>query len=569
MKSICSILEEAATEAPSKPLFVFPETRWHGEEILTYGDLAARCGAAAGVLSQHARPGDRALLLFPTGPAFWEAFMGCLAAGVIAVPVGIPSFNRGYDSLQLVCRDCDPSVLLTDEDSAELLNRRREKHPYLGHLPVISPNHWRRERGEFACEPLESDAVAFLQYTSGSTSHPKGVQVSHSNLLANLEMIQGRMEIEKHEGCGVTWLPHYHDMGLVGGYLVTLYSTNTIFCLPPEEIALSPERWLRLISENRARVSGAPDFAYRACAESISDEQMQGVDLSSWRVAAIGAERIRPESMQLFADRFSPYGFRDNAFFPCYGLGEATLMATGGPATAVPVVRRVSAAALKENRIASPASDADCTELAGSGGTFAGSRIVILHPESAEPLADDQIGEVLLCGPSVTRGYFNKSELNDQLFRDLLIDGQPKRFLQTGDLGFLSGGELFITGRAKEMMIVRGRNLYPEDIEEQTYQAHEALATGRAVAFSVTMAGQESLVIAAELKRSAMKLEAPEAVISAIRYRVNEESGVNPAEILLLRPGSIPRTSSGKPQRLSVRSRYLDGTIKCLFREHG
>lgn len=567
MKSCCSILAEAASEVPDKPLFVFPETRWRSEETLTYGELASRAGAAARTLSHDAHFGDRALLLFATGPAVWEALWGCLAAGVIAVPLKTPNLNRRSEQLEQVCRDCTPSVVMTDEETANLLTRRAEVHPYFSRLSVITPDQWRIERRELAPKRLTGDVTAYLQYTSGSTSRPKGVQISHGNLLANAELIRRGMEIRIFDDRGVTWLPHYHDMGLVGGYLETLFTKNTSWCLPPEEFALRPEHWLQLISKHSASICGGPDFAYRFCADRVKEKHLEGVDLSCWRVAYIGAERIRPETLQGFTERFSPYGFRDSAFFPCYGLAEATLMATGGPAEASPVVRRVSSSALLENRIAPPGSEADATTLAGSGKAFEESPIVILDPTTGRPVGDDHIGEVFVSGPAVTRGYFNRSELNNELFRDMIIDGRPERFLQTGDLGFLSEGELFITGRTKEMMIVRGRNLYPDDIERLTCEAHKALEPGGAVAFSVELAGQESLVIATEVRRSAVNMDVFEPVLAAIRHRIVEAFGVTPSEILLLRPATIPRTSSGKLRRLDVRRSYVDGSIRGLVRE--
>ncbi len=568
MNSICSILEEAATEVPDKPLFVFPENRWRSEEILTYGQLASRSGAAAQAISEHANPGQRALVLFPTGAAFWESFMGCLAGGVIAVPLNIPNLNRGQDQWQELCNDCTPSVLITDEKTAEVLRRRADQHPNLSRLPVITPEHWRGQQCASTLEWPERDGIAFLQYTSGSTASPKGVQVSHSNLLANLEMIRDRMGIRMvDEGTGVTWLPHYHDMGLVGSYLETLFTKNTTLCLQPEEFVLRPGRWLQLISEYRTPIGGGPDFAYRLCVEKIKSDELDLIDLSSWRVAYIGAERIRSETLSRFTEKFGRCGFRNSAFFPCYGLGEATLMATGGPKEATPVVRQVSSAALMANRIEPSAVAADSTSLVGSGNTVEGSKVLIVEPETSLPLEDEQIGEVCLSGPSVTCGYFNRASLNEQLFCELMVDGISEKFLRTGDLGFLSGGELFITGRIKEIIIVRGRNLYPEDIEQRICDAHQALSSDGVVAFSVDLDGQESLVIAAELQRSAVRMESPETVVNAVRQSVIETFGVNPTEILLLRPASIPRTSSGKPKRLAFRDSFIDGTLEYLVRE--
>jgi len=244
MNSLCAILEEAAAEVPDKPLFVFPESRWRSAESLTYSELASRSGAAAGAIAEQAKPGERALLLFPTGAAFWEAFMGCLAARVATVPLNIPNLNRSNEHLQEVCKDCTPSVLITNQKTADVLSSQADKHPNLSQLPVITPERWRNEPCEFAHASPDGADMALLQYTSGSTARPKGVQVSHGNLLANLAMIRDRMGIRMLEDTGVTWLPHYHDMGLIGSYLAALFTKNTSWCLQPEEFVLQPERWL-------------------------------------------------------------------------------------------------------------------------------------------------------------------------------------------------------------------------------------------------------------------------------------------------------------------------------------
>jgi acyl-CoA synthetase (AMP-forming)/AMP-acid ligase II len=567
IRSFCSILDAAASRLPRKPLFVFPENRWRGEETVTYGNLALRSAAAGRIIAECAAPGGRALLLLPAGGAFWEAFMGCLARRVIAVPLNIPNLNRSSDLLQQVCRDCVPSVLVTDERTAELLHRRADIHPLLSQLPVMTPDCWRGEGDAFDYLFPEGDGVAFLQYTSGSTANPKGVRVSHENLLANLAMIRDRMEIRASEDSGVTWLPHYHDMGLVGSYLTTLFTENTTVCLTPEDFVLRPARWLELISDSRASICGGPDFAFRLCVERVNDDQAANLDLSSWRVAYIGSESIRSETLAGFTEKFSPRGFRRTAFFPCYGLGEATLMVTGGPPEREPVIRRVSVAGLMAKRIQAAESNDDGTNLVGCGRTSEAARVVILDADSGLPLAEDMIGEVFVSGPAVTRGYYNRDDLNAALFRELSIDGNRDTFLQTGDLGFLSSGELFITGRTKEIIIVRGRNLSPEDIEHRIGDAHDALLPGGAVAFSADRNGEESLIVAAELKRSALKLDDFEEVVVAVRNRIVESFGINPAEILLLRPASIPRTSSGKPKRLVLRDCYLKGTMSGLVDE--
>ncbi|MEZ6059381.1 MAG: fatty acyl-AMP ligase [Planctomycetaceae bacterium] len=568
MPSFSTILEEAAAQSPDKRLFVFPETRSRPAETLTYGDLASHARAAAYVLALHARRGDRAVLMFPTGSAFWEAFFGCLAHGVIAVPVNIPNLNRSSEMLRQVCRDCSPAVLMTDSRTADLLQRRADRHPWFDGLRVITPDDWRGNPGCAAIEASRGSETAFLQYTSGSTARPKGVQVSHDNLLANAEMIRRAMGIRTGGDIGVTWLPHYHDMGLVGSYLETLFTRNTTWCLQPEDFVLNPAMWLRLISEHQAGICGGPDFAYRLCFEKCGADEIGNIDLSSWRVAYIGAERIREQTLHRFSEKFAAAGFRKSAFFPCYGLGEATLLATGGPAESDPVIRSVSVSALGDNLVLPPKSDADTIRLVGSGSTIDGCRVMILDSVSLCPLDDEHVGEIFLSGASVTDGCFHDSAASEAVLRALTPGGTSQRYLRTGDLGFVSAGQLFVTGRTREIIIVRGRNLYPDDIEQHISQAHDTVEPGGIAAFGVDVDGQESLVIAAELRRTAVNLSSPESVMSKLRHLVTEGFGISPADILLLRPASIPRTSSGKLKRVELRNLYSAGTLESLFRQN-
>ncbi len=565
MTTLCTEFYETASELPDRSLFEFPAARWKAEESLTYGALALHSAAVAAVLSDFATRGDRALLLFPTGSAFWEAFMGCLTAGVIAVPLHVPNLNRESEQLAGVCQDCNPAVLLADENVAEMLEKRKDQHTYLRNTTVITPQQWRSQSGRPNCVVSPND-IAFLQYTSGSTSRPKGVQVSHANLLANLRLIRSRMQIDSAKDRAVTWLPHYHDMGLVGSYLGAMFSKLTSWCIPPEEFVLKPLRFLQLISEHSASICGGPDFSYRHCVEKISDDDLLGLDLSSWRVAFVGAEKIRANTLDRFAEKFSMCGFRRKAFFPCYGLGEATLMATGGPVDAEPAFKPVSTTGLLQQQIACPKSPADRTRLVGSGQTFQGSSVKIIGPDG-KPLPDDHIGEICLAGPSVTRGYFGRTDHNDELFINLKIDGHAQRYLRTGDLGFLTAGELFITGRNSELIIVRGKNLHPEDIEECACAANPMIAPGGALVFSIDNDGQEELIVAAEIRRAFIRDAPFEMIVSEIRQAVNLSFGVNPAEILLLRPATLPKTTSGKLRRLPFRQLYLDGEIKVLHRE--
>ncbi|MEZ6079311.1 MAG: AMP-binding protein [Pirellulaceae bacterium] len=352
MNSFCAILEEAAAEVPDKPLFVFPESRWRSAESLTYRELASHQEQRPGQSQSTPIPASGlSSFALPNGSRFLGSFlMGMSRSRVAAVPLNIPNLNRSNEHLQEVCKDCTPSVLITNQKTADVLSSQADKHPNLSQLPVITPEPWRNEPCEFAHASPDGADMALLQYTSGSTARPKGVQVSHGNLLANLAMIRDRMGIRMLEDTGVTLSSHYHDMGLIGSYLATLFTKNTSWCLQPEEFVLQPERWLQLISELRASVCGCPDFSYR-CVEKIQEDQLLGIDLSSWRVAFIGSERIRPETIQRFTGKFSTVFARSRIFPLLRTQRSHALLVTSKIQAEDRPSCNISSSALMENRI--------------------------------------------------------------------------------------------------------------------------------------------------------------------------------------------------------------------------
>jgi amino acid adenylation domain-containing protein len=410
--------------------------------------------------------------------------------------------------------------------------------------------------------PIDGDTVAFLQYTSGSTAAPKGVMLTHANLLHNSALIHQCFG-HSPQSQGVIWLPPYHDMGLIGGIIQPLYGGFPVTLLSPIDFLKRPLRWLQAISRYGATTSGGPNFAYDLCVRKVGPQERATLELSSWDLAFNGAEPVRVETMARFVEAFAGCGFRREAFYPCYGLAEGTLIASGGHKAAPPVVESVDGLALGQNRIASvAAAHADAQALVGCGHSLEGQQIVIADPETLHRCPPDRIGEVWVGGPSVARGYWGQPEETEETFQAHLVDGEGP-FLRTGDLGFLREGELFITGRIKDLIIIRGRNHYPQDIEQTVEASHPVLRPGCGAAFSVQVAGEERLVVAQEVRRESADLDT-EGIIHTIRQAVAERHELQVHSVVLLRPRCIPKTSSGKIQRHACRAGFVAGTLEVV-----
>lgn len=534
------------------------------EAHLTYGELDLRARAIAAMLQNLGATGKRALLLFPAGLDYITTFFACLYAGVVAIPAYPPRPTRQdriLTKLQAIVANAKPQFALT---TSLLLS---EVDVLFKHAPEFRSMCW------LATETISSDLaeqwqrpgvegkhLAFLQYTSGSTSDPKGVMLSHSNLLYNAALIQQGME-HTTDSRGVMWLPPYHDMGLLGGVLQPLYAGRLMTLMSPVAFAQRPIRWLQAISRTRATNSGGPNFAYELCARKITPEQRAGLDLSSWSLAFVGAEPLRLASLERFAAAFKPCGFRWEAFYPCYGLAEATLIVSGGLKAASPVVHTVTRAGLKQNRIETATEGEDSETLVGCGQTLGDQRVIVVDPSTMTRCHSDQVGEIWVSGPSIASGYWNQPEETQATFEAYLADTQEGPFLRTGDLGYLHNGELFVTGRLKDLIIIRGHNSYPQDIEQTVECSHPLLRSGCSTAFSVVIAGEERLIIAQEVER-AFRSSDTSTIVSAIRQAVWKEFALQVHAVALLKPGSLPKTSSGKIQRRLCRTQYLAGSLE-------
>ena len=529
---------------------------------LTYGELDCRARSIAVALQSCGAGGERALLLYPPGLEYIAAFFGCLYAGVVAVPAYPPQFNRPMPRLQAIVADAQATVALTTTQSLSNASRQFAHVPDLKTLRWLATDNLTGDLEDNWQEPaVTNDTLAFLQYTSGSTAAPKGVMVSHGNLLHNQQLIQKAFE-HTEQSTVVGWLPLFHDMGLIGNMLQPLYVGIGCILMSPIAFLQRPLRWLQAISRYKATTSGGPNFAYDLCVRKITPEQRAILDLSSWEVAFNGAEPLRAETLDRFAAAFEPCGFRRKAFYPCYGMAETTLIVSGGITAAAPVLQTVEGAALEQNRVVPACGENDGTQtLVGCGQPLQDMQIVIAHPETFTRCLPDEVGEIWVAGSSVTQGYWNRTEETERIFNAYLSDTGEGPFLRTGDLGFLKEGELFITGRLKDLIIIRGRNHYPQDIEWTVERSQLVLQPTCNAAFSLNVAGEERLGVAAEVKRSCLRNLDVEEVIAAIRQAVAENHELQVYAVLLLKTGSIPKTSSGKIQRHACRTGFLNGSL--------
>ena len=560
--SFVDLLQERAARQPGHVLYHFLENGEREAERLCIGVLDSRARAIGATLRQSCTRGERALLLYPPGLDFISAFFGCLYAGVAAVPTYPPGPSGGQARLSSIVRNSGARAVLT----TSALHAQKER---LGsRSPELSSALWletdRIEPGPYRTwvpAPADEDEVAFLQYTSGSTGDPKGIMVTHRNLLENEAMIQRTFE-QSERSVIVGWLPLYHDMGLIGNVLQPLYLGARCVLMSPLAFLQRPYRWLRAISEYRATTSGGPNFAYELCLRKVTREQRRNLDLSSWTVAFNGSEPVRPDTLERFAQEFGPYGFRATAFYPCYGLAEATLLVAGSKRRADAVIETVDGAALERHEVLpTPATAAGARRVVGCGQADDGQRLLIVDPETGKPCARDRVGEIWVAGPSVAAGYWGRPEA--EVFQAASAE-TGERFLRTGDLGFLRDGELFVTGRLKDLIILRGRNLYPQDLELTAERSHPAIRPGCGAVFSVDVEGEERLVVVQEVERRAQSWLDTVQVGAAIRLALAREHQVQPHDVVLARAGTVPRTSSGKVRRQACHAAYLAGELARL-----
>lgn len=555
VNSLIDILQWRSHHQSDQRAYTFLVDGEKQEAHLTYFELDQQAKNLAFHLSLSTSPGDRALLLYRQGLDFIVAFLGCLYAGVIAVPVQLPHRRQKLSHLQGIVNNSQAQIALTTTDLLADLQDHFSQDGRLQTLQWIASDDLAFEKSLSGQLPaLKSEMLAFLQYTSGSTGTPKGVMVSHGNLLHNSETIRQAFKLTE-ASVSVTWLPSFHDMGLIDGIIQPLYSGFLGVILSPIAFVQKPLRWLQAIARYGATHSGGPNMGYELCTNKIAADQLAALDLSRWHSAYSGAEPIRWQTLEKFTAKFAECGFKSQFFYPCYGMAESTLMITGGAIEASPYYCSVDPEALAKQKII--LSQDQTRTLVGCGHPWLNTQIQIVDPETLTPCPTGQVGEIWVSGGSVAQGYWKQPEQTQAVFQAFLADSGTGPFLRTGDLGFIKGEELFITGRIKDVIILWGRNLYPQDIELTVAQAHPALKADCGAAFAVEKEDGEGLVIVQEVERSALKNLPLDEIVEAIRAAIIEEYEVAVSAVVLIKPATIPKTSSGKIQRGRCREAFL------------
>jgi len=546
----------AAAIQPDKVAFRYLERGEQVTQELPYSELAARVAAVSGSLGRGNYRGRRAVLLFAQPLEFIQAFLGCLAAGVTAVPLAVPSL-KNIDALAGICRNADAACVIAGvQERLQLqaaLDARTGPMPWHALDELLAGADAQADPGS----GIAAGDIAFLQYTSGSTGAPKGVMVTHANLLANGAAICRGMRMSR-DSVFVSWLPHYHDMGLIGNLLQPVYLGASCTLMRPIDFIQKPLRWLQAVSEFGATISGGPNFAYDLCISKIAEEQRTGLDLSCWEVAFTGAEPVKAATVARFAQAFALCGLRPGSIYPCYGMAESTLFITGGEVGVAASVKHFQTDSLTIGKAVSR-TDADAPQalpFVSCGQPHGGEQLRIVHPDTHLPLPAGHVGEIWLRGDSNAVGYHANPEASERGFGARLIGDVGGPYLRTGDLGTVEDGQLYVLGRLKDVLIVRGCNYYPQDIESAAQTAHAALAPNGGAVFQRATPHDEQLVLVHELTRQGVREGDLEQVAEAVRGAVIAEHGIALAKIVLIKPGQLPRTTSGKVRRNLCREMF-------------
>jgi len=570
--NLVRMLRRHAEERPDQPAFVHLFDGQPNQAVLTYTQFDQRARAIAARLQDIGLTGQRVLLVYHPGLDFIAAFFGCLYANCVAVPTYPPRRHRILDRFHAIAANAEVSIALSTSCAAaqfqSMIGHKSGQAAASSQIRWLATDEIPDALAERWSEPaIASDMLAMLQYTSGSTSQPKGVMLSHANLIDNTQTIYHAFRVQP-EDSGVFWLPTYHDMGLVGGVLVPVFAGATSILISPADFLQKPFTWLAAISKYRITISGGPNFAYDLCVRKITDAQRATLDLSSWALAFVGAEPIQPATLERFVAAFAPCGFKPSAFYPCYGLAEATLMVSGARRSSGATVQAFHDTALTENHVELlPGGNGQARRLVACGSPVDTIRVVIVNSKTRTEAAPGCVGEIWVTGASVGQGYWRNPSLTSRSFNAHLSDTGEGPFLRTGDLGFMSDGQLYITGRREDLIIVRGLNRYPQDIEATARMSHPLLEAGYGAAFAVDDHGSQQLILVQEVKNNGKMDLKP--VLDAVRMAVLDEHDLALDTIVLVRSGTIPKTSSGKVQRHACRRAFLSGELKTLAEYRG
>jgi acyl-CoA synthetase (AMP-forming)/AMP-acid ligase II len=576
-------LHHRALQQPEEVVYTFLTYSEAGNDSITYKELDLRAQAISTYLHKQGATGKPVLLLFPPGLEYITAYFGCLYAGAIAIPAYIPHSARGLPRIQSIIDDAQAAFVLTTAETQSKLMRWIDQVPSLLQLNWIATDTL-APLGEDVWwnQNLDAHALAFLQYTSGSTAAPKGVMVTHGNLMHNLSMLQTCFRLtEISDPVEVSWLPIFHDMGLILGILMPVYTGYPVYLMAPTSFLQRPLRWLQAISDYRGNISSAPNFAFELCMRRIAEKDLDKLDLSCWISAGNGAEPIRASTLRHFSSYFAPCGLSQTLFIAAYGMAEATLAVTSRNAGEPPLILNVNKNRLEQNILeVTNEQEQNALQLVSCGRAASDQHLVIVDPSTFRPCSANEIGEIWVSGPSITQGYWNRPEATEEIFNAHTSTGEGP-FLRTGDLGVLQQDNLFMTGRLKDLIIISGRNLYPQDIELTTELAHPAIRPDGCIAFSIDEGKQESLIVLAEIDhhyRSANTETTASAsdylsvnlqeIKKKVQEAIFEQHGIKAEKIVLLKIGGVLKTSSGKPQRRRCRQAFLQGELK-TWNENG
>ena len=551
-------LRANAKAQPEKEAFRFLDAAGLRPTVMSYRELDRRAQAVSRGLRQRGAGGKPVLLAFSAGLDFVAAVFGCFYAGAIAVPVPFLTPQRAFEKAGAIARDCGATLGLT---TAAIITQLAGADAQTLALEWVASESAEGDDGEPVFSP--ADAVALLQYTSGTTTAPKGVIVTHANLMHNFRATEFLGRLEEMSGARfLSWLPHFHDMGLIGFILYPVHLGASAALMGPLTFVQRPHRWLEAITQFRATVSAAPCFAYDLCVRRSTPQQKAQLDLSCWRLAVCGAELVRADVLERFAEAFEPCGFQRRALMPAYGLAEATLSVASHQGL---WARQSGVADLAAGRLGAPDPAGATRRLASCGRTAPGHEIAIVDPDSGRRLPDGRIGEIWIQGPSVAKGYWGRAQATEDVFAARLTDDpQSGCWLRSGDLGAFDANGLYITGRRKDILIVRGANYDPFDIEACAASSFADLAAGCGAAFAIDVEDGEAVVLAHEVLSSALgRFDADEAIVAVVTA-VTRAFGLQLHDIAFVRPGALPRTTSGKIQRHLCKQRYLDGELRAL-----
>jgi len=567
-QTFVSLLAARAEREPDGLAFTYLGDGEHETARLTFGALDRRAREIGGALQARGLAGHRVLVLCPPGLEYIEAFFGCLYAGAIAVPAYPPDpmkLQRTVPRLDAIARDAACGAVLTTQMIHQLAQAVVDEAPRLKTLPWIAADQITDPASNWRVPAVDAESVAFLQYTSGSTAQPRGVVLTHANLVHNQLLIRQAFHTAGTGVSAVSWLPLYHDMGLIGTVLQPIFVGVPVCLMSPLAFLQRPLRWLQAITKRRASYSGAPSFAFELCVRKVTPAERRELDLSCWRVAFCGAEPVRAATIEAFSETFAACGFRREAFHPTYGLAEATLMATGGHARGGPKVRWFSVGSLNRGEVVPAPAGPGARALVGCGRRLEGTELAIVDGTTSTVAADDKVGEIWLRSPSVASGYFNRAAETAAVFGAKLEGAGDRPFLRTGDLGFLWEDELFFAGRVKDVLIIRGKNYYPQDLEATVEHACPGVfRPGCASAFSVEVEGEERIVIVQEVQRDADRGRLERATADATQA-VFDEHGLGLHALVLIAAGELPKTSSGKVQRRATHEQYVAGRFESLL----